>query len=105
MLLSVILVPFVMHASGWQDAFVETKGFEKLGWVVSSRTRENRNFGAGNTTVHRYSFKVKGMGGGPDLDYRFEVAEIGGKSMFVGWEVEISKEQTSSFRVDKVVLR
>lgn len=105
MLLSVILVPFVMNSGEWEDAFVVSNGYEQLGWVVTDRSRENRNFGGGSTTVHTYSFKIKGMGGGQDLDYQFEVAEISGKSMFVGWQVEMDKEHTSSFKVERVIPR
>ena len=105
MFLSVILVPFVMHAGEWEDAFVKSNGYEQLGWVVTDRSRENRSFGAGSTTVHRYSFKIKGVGEVSDLDYQFEVAEISGRSMFVGWQVEMNKEHTSSFKVERVIPR
>ena len=105
MFLSVILVPFVMHAGEWEDAFVMSNGYEQLGWVVTDRSRENRSFGAGSTTVHRYSFKIKGVGEVSDLDYQFEVAEISGRSMFVGWQIDMNKEHTSSFKVESVIPR
>ncbi len=102
--LTVILVPFVMHAGEWEEAFV-SNGYEQLGWVVTNRSQESRNFGAVSATVHQYSFNIKDLGGGQDLSYRFEVAEISGKSMFVGWEIDVDQEHTSSFKVDRVITR
>jgi hypothetical protein len=104
MFLMVVLLPFSMYAGGWEDAFLSNDGYEQYGWVVSSRDKENRNFGAGTSTVHQYFFKVKG-GEAQELEYKFEVAEISGKSMFVGWEVQIDKENTSRFKVDRVIPR
>ncbi len=88
----------------WEDAFLLDNGYEYLGWVVSDRGREARDFGAGSSTVHQYFFKVKDMDG-KDLDYKFEVADISGQSMFVGWEVEIDRGNISTFKVDKVIPR
>jgi hypothetical protein len=104
MFLMVVLLPFSMYAGGWEDAFVSNNGYEQFGWAVSDRAKENRNFGAGTSTVHQYFFKVKSIEN-QELEYKFEVAEISGKSMFVGWEVQMDKENTSTFKVERVVPR
>ena len=98
----VVLIPFT-YGSEWEGAFTQS-GYQRLGWTISRQERESKNFGSGSTTVHRYSFKAKEPGTGKDVDYSFEVAEISGRSMFVGWEVEFD-QSLSSFTVDRVVPR
>jgi hypothetical protein len=104
MFLMVVLLPFGMYAQSWEGAFL-SDGYQQFGWVVSNRAKESRNFGAGNSTVHQYFFNVKGIVENQELEYKFEVAEIGGKSMFVGWEVQIDKDNVSTFKVDRVIPR
>ncbi len=103
MVLMVVLVPFSISGEEWEDAFLVNDGNEQLGWVVSSTARENRDFGTGSVTVHQYSYKV--AVDGQNLDYRFEVAELNGGSMFVGWEVDLDTENAMTFKVDKLIPR
>ncbi len=103
MLLVIVVMPFALYASDWEDAFVQSEGFRRQGWTVASRDQSTRDLGDGNVTVHQYHFHYTAAG--QQLDYRFEIAEISGYSMFVGWEVELGSEQKTTFRVDRVVPR
>ena len=103
MLLMIVVSPFALSATEWEDAFVGAEGFHGYGWTSVSRHQTTRNLGAGEVLVHQYRFQHTYEN--QTLDYHFEVAEIGDYSMFVAWEVELETGDKANFRVHQVIPR
>ena len=101
--LMVVVMPFTVYAADWEGAFLQEDGFKQYGWTSASRDQTTRDFGLGGTVVHQYHFKH--TAGNQELDYSFEVAEISGMSLFVGWDVELDGANKTGFRITRVIPR
>ena len=100
-----MLMPFTMYATMWEDAFLEEDGYNYLGWQLKNKSTKTKNLGAGNVTVKEMEFVGKDLSSNQELKYSYEVAQIGGKAMFIGWETQIDANNKVTYQVTKLVPR
>lgn len=100
-----MLMPFTMYASGWEDAFIQEKGYEHLGWRVTQQSSGTRNLGAGDVKVQEIKFVGKDFATNQDLNFSYEIAQIGNQAMFIGWETEVGPGNKVTYRVTRLIPR
>jgi hypothetical protein len=90
--------PFMMM-TGWDDAFTDLEEMSWLGWKVTDQGTTSRNLGAGNVPVN--TFEIEVASSGETLIY--EIAKIGGRNVFIGWEVVEDGGATTMFKITKLI--
>lgn len=93
------MFPFTMMTA-WDEAFLNPQTMAWFGWQVESKDKVSRDLGAGNIDVNRFEIKVADSG----LTWTYEIAEIEGRNLFIGWEVE-EDGSLSEFKITRLIPR
>lgn len=92
--------PVWAYTGFYYEAFEEGE-FNYLGWELSEKTTETRNYGAGNVPAERYVFTF--TWDDERAEYEWEIAKIKGKYLFTKWKLNENDGNAFNMIVDTAI--